>query len=48
MRNAHPITLPSNLASGDYRIVAGAYLPDGRAVEGVARIELGSVSLGYD
>ncbi len=44
LRDQHPITLPNDSASVRYQLIVGAYLPDGRGVDGVARMELGTLS----
>ena len=44
VRDEHIVRLPADLARGEYRLVAGAYLPSG-AIAGVARIELGTIVL---
>lgn len=43
--DAHLIILPSNLSRGEYQLIAGAYLPDGRALDGVGHIALGQLRL---
>ncbi|MEP7199035.1 MAG: DUF2723 domain-containing protein, partial [Chloroflexota bacterium] len=45
VRDTHVITLPPNVPRGEYRLVAGAYLPNGGSVEGVGRIEVGYITL---
>jgi hypothetical protein len=41
----HAVALPNGLASGDYQLIAGAYLPDGRAIDGLSSIDLGAVRI---